>query len=308
MGMPQSAICAETGPSGLFLTLTLTGGIPAEGGAAPVRQVAAALPALTAELAERLGEPTLVSALGIGARAWTPIVATRPPSLLAPFEPVADGPRQAPATPADLFLHIHSARPDANFALARHVMRQLGGSVRVVEEITGFRHLGGRDLTGFVDGTENPKGDERAEVALVGDEDPDVAGGSYVSIQRYVHNLTGWDALPVSEQEAAVGRTKDEDEELPDTEKPPSAHIARVVIEEDGKELEVVRHSMPYGTTSECGLFFIAYGRSPQPFRRMLERMVRSDAAGHHDRLLDFTRPVTGASFFTPSLDLLRGL
>lgn len=303
MTEPQTAICAETGEFGLFLTLTI-----ADGGIDALRQAIAAIPGMTASLGKDLSEPRLASAVGIGAAAWAPLFGNRMPKELVPFAALADGPRRAPATPADLFVHIHSPRHDANFLLARQVMGRLGGLVRVVEEIHGFKYLGGRDLTGFVDGTENPKGDERAEVALVGDEDPHFAGGSYVSLQRYVHDLSHWEARPVAEQEGTIGRTKDGDEELDDEVKPPTAHIARVVIEEDGEELEVVRHSMPYGTTAESGLYFIAYCRSPAPFRKMLERMVKRDGEGHYDHLLEFTRPVTGVSFFTPSLDLLRDL
>lgn len=306
MAQPQTAICAENETFGIFITLTAADTAPAT--LAAIRRAARRLPALTAETAERVGEPALTSALGIGAAFWPSLCGDRRPAHLAPFEPVADGARQAPATPADLFLHIHSTRHDANFVLARAAMQLFGEAVRLVEEIHGFKHLGGRDLTGFVDGTENPQGEDRPAVALVGDEDPEFAGGSYVDIQRYVHALRRWEALEQAEQEAAVGRTKADDIELDDEVKPPSAHIARVVIEEDGGELEILRHSLPYGTTAEHGLYFVAYCRNPAPFRRMLERMVRRDGDGHYDRLLDFTRPVTGASFFTPSVEFLQGL
>lgn len=301
MAAAQSAICADTGNFGLFITLGL---VP--GGVAAVRRAAAALPALTRAVAEKLAEPALVSALGVGAAAWEAVIGGAKPDGLVPFAPLADGARAAPATPADLFLHIHSPRHDANLVLAREFMRALAGGASVIEEVMGFKHLGGRDLTGFVDGTENPKGDERAEVALVAEGA--FAGGSFVSLQRYVHNLPKWEVLPVPEQEQAVGRTKDDDEELDDEIKPPSAHIARVVIEEDGEEMEVLRHSLPYGGTGENGLYFVAYCSDPAPFRRMLERMVLRDEGGHYDRLLDFTRPVTGAAFFTPSVEVLEGL
>lgn len=305
MAQPQSAICAEGENFGIFLTLMA--GSDAQAVAA-IRRAAARLPRLTAEVAERVGEPSLASAIGFGAEVWARLCGKAKPAELAPFQPVADGPRLAPATPADLLIHIHSVRQDANFVLARAVMGELGASVRVVEEIHGFKHLGGRDLTGFVDGTENPKGAERPVAALVGAEDPAFAGGSYVSVQRWVHDLRRWERLPVPDQEAAVGRTKEDDEELDDDAKPPSAHIARVVIEEDGDELQVVRHSLPYGTTAEHGLYFIAYGRSPGPFRRMLERMVIADADGSYDQLMDFSCPATGASFFAPSIGALEAL
>ncbi|MGE5475053.1 MAG: Dyp-type peroxidase [Bacteroidales bacterium] len=302
MATAQTAICAESGNFGLFITLTLT-----PDGAVGARRAAAGLPRLTRAVAERVGEPALVSALGIGAAAWEAVMGCARPDGLVPFQPLADGDRVAPATPADLFLHIHSPRHDANLVLAREFLRALAGSAAVVEEVAGYKHLGGRDLTGFVDGTENPQGDERAEVALVADGP--FAGGSFVSLQRYVHNLPRWESLPVAEQEKCVGRTKADDEEMDDATKPPTAHIARVVIEDDGEELEVLRHSLPYGGASgEKGLYFVAYCADPAPFRRMLEAMVLSDGAGHHDRLLDFTRAVTGASFFTPAVEALEGL
>lgn len=305
MVRPQAAICAEGGAFGIFLTLTLA----SDGDAVPVvRRTAAALPGLTSQAADRLNEAGLVSAIGFGAAVWPRLFGNRQPAALAPFEALADGARLAPATAADLFIHIHSSRHDANFALAREVMERLRGATRLVEEIHGFRTSEGRDLIGFVDGTENPKGCERAEVAVVGLEDPDFAGGSYVHLQRYVHDLWRWERLSVGEQEATVGRTKVDDLELDDAVKPASAHIARVVIEEAGEELQIVRHSLPYGTTTEQGLYFVAYGRSPAPFRKMLARMVRRDADGHYDHLLDFTRPVTGAAFFVPSLTFLESI
>ena len=304
MAEPQSAICPETGNFAVYLTLTLCAGADS---AAIVRRVAGGLERLTAEIAAETGEPSLVSAIGFGAAIWVRLFGQRGPRELAPFEPLSDGPRAAPATPADLFLHIHSARHDVNFLLARRVTCELEGAVHVVEEIHGFKHLGGRDLTGFVDGTENPKGDERALCALIGDEEADFAAGSHVNIQRYVHDLKNWNRQSLEAQEAAIGRTKTDDVELDDDEKPASAHIARVVIEENGEELRIVRHSAPYGTCAEHGLYFVAYGSSPLPFRRMLERMVIRDADGQYDRLLDFSKAVTGAAFFVPSRDFLHG-
>ncbi len=303
MPQPQAAICSDTGDFGVFLTLTLSlaGSDPQE-----ARKALAAIPDLTAEMAKAFSEPRLVSSVAIGHAAWPRLMGHKRPTGLVAFQPLSDGARSAPATPADLFIHIHSPRHDANFALARRIMDRLSDHVQVVEEIHGFKHQGGRDLTGFVDGTENPKGSDRALVALVGEEDTDFAGGSYVSLQRYVHRMGEWEALPVAVQEGVIGRTKDTDEELDDTVKPPTAHIARVVIEEDGEELEVLRHSLPYGSTTEAGLYFVAYGRSPDPFRKMLASMVMADSNGNYDHLLDFSRPVTGAAFFAPSLDLLR--
>lgn len=302
MPRPQSAILPETGRAGLFLTLNVK-----PDGVAAVRGLAASLAERTDAVAKLADEPTLVSALGIGARAWGAVVGTPPPKHLAEFKLLRDGARCAPSTPTDLFLHIHSERHDANFALARNVMAGLAGAVTRVEEIHGFKNHDGRDLTGFVDGTENPKDDERAAVALVDDE-PGYEGGSYVNVQRYVLDLAAWERLGVHEQEKVIGRTKAEDQELPPEEKPKTAHIARVVIEENGEELEILRQSMPYGTTAEAGLFFVAYGKTPENFNKMLRRMMVAEAHGEHDHLMDFSRAVTGAAYFMPSLEFLAEL
>lgn len=303
MAEPQAAVCADGELFAVFTTFTLKDGDTA---AATVRQVAAALQALTKTVSVRQRAPDLVSAIGFGAEVWPRLYGADLPPGLVPFEALADGPRRAPATPADIFLHIHSTRHDANFALMRAIMGELASAVTVVEEIYGFRNYQNRDLTGFVDGTENPAGDERPEAGLVPDDDAVFAGGSFVSVQRYVHGLPAWERLSVSEQEAAIGRTKVDDIELDDEVKAPYAHIARVVIEEDGEELAVIRHSLTYGTTRQHGLYFVAYGATPGPFRKMLERMVIADADGQYDRLLDYTKPVTGAAFFAPSVTFLR--
>ncbi len=177
---------------------------------------------------------------------------------------------------------------------------------QLAEISSRFRYLDTRDLTGFIDGTENPKGKARAEVALIGSEDAPFAGGSYVFTQRYIHDLTKWAALPLDEQEKVVGRRKRDSKELSDRAKPATAHIARTVIEENGEELKIVRHSFPYGTVSEAGLFFIAYTRTLDIPEKMLARMMGTADDGLSDHLMDFSRAVSGANFFAPSLTVLR--
>ncbi len=203
-------------------------------------------------------------------------------------------------------MHIRSDRRDLNFDLARRFRRMLGTAVSVVEEVQGFRYLDSRDLTGFVDGTENPAGEDRAAVAIVGDGDPPFAGGSYVAIQRYVHDLAAWERLAVAEQEKIIARTKADDIEFKSEDKPATAHIKRVSIKEDGKSLEILRHSMPYGDTGACGLYFIAYCNTPDHFDKMLARMLVAGADGHYDHLMQYSAAVTGASFFAPSRDMLE--
>ena len=294
MPLPQSGILPEASPHAVFLTADLSRDPDAAGRA---RAACALIPTLSDELAATDPAAGLVSVLGVGPGAWAELVGAERPAQLQTFRARAEGLRKAPATPTDLLLHIRSARRDLNYELAQRCVA-----------VAAFRYLDARDLTGFVDGTENPEGEERAAVALVGDEDPSFIGGSYVLLQRYVHDLSRWATLPKADQEGVIGRTKDTDEELDDGLKPPTAHISRVVIEQDGEELEILRHSLPYGDSREAGLVFVAYSRQRSIFDLMLDRMFHADADGHYDHLMDYTRAVSGAYYFAPSQELLAGL
>jgi putative iron-dependent peroxidase len=301
----QSGILPEPGASALFLVLRAR---DRAASARAIAKVAASVPALTDKVAALDRKAKLVSTVSIGAEMWDAVSPAARPQKLHPFRAISAGGRSAPSTGGDVLLHAIAARPDVTVELARRFHASLGDAVEVVEEVHGFRYLDSRDLTGFIDGTENPKGKARAEVALIGREDPAFAAGSYVYTQRYVHDLARWATVPEKEQEGIVGRRKRDSKELSARAKPPTAHIARTVIEENGEELEVVRHSFPYGTVSEAGLFFICYTRDADIPDRMLGRMMGTDADGIHDRLMEFSRAVSGANFFAPSLEMLRKL
>lgn len=252
-------------------------------------------------------EAGLVSVLGFGPALWLNL-RNRAPKDLHPLAPIR-GKQPMPATGGDLFLHVHGARADLCFALIHAFLGPIAGEVELLEDVTGFRYLDSRDLTGFIDGTENPVNPtERARAALIGREDHVFAGGSYVFTQRYVHNMDKWRRMKVDAQEHVIGRTKLESIELDDEVKPENAHIARVVIEEDGEELQIVRHGLPYGSGAEAGLFFLAYSRSTQIIDRMLTRMFGTAGDGLTDRLLHFTTPVSGAYFFAPAQEMLDGV
>lgn len=210
----------------------------------------------------------------------------------------------AVATQADVFVWLHGAGPDVLFDAARAARRALAPAAEVVRETTGWEYRDSRDLTGFADGTENPPADEARGLAVVGQGSG--AGGSFVLTQRYVHDLDAFATLPVTEQEATIGRTKPDSVELEG--KPPTAHISRVVIEEDGEELEIYRRSVPYGTTSEAGLFFLAFSSSLDTFDKMLAKMYGTAGDGLHDRLMDFSRPVSGAYWFAPPVEDLDAI
>jgi putative iron-dependent peroxidase len=198
---------------------------------------------------------------------------------------------------------------DLCFELASQVMNRLDGCVTVVDETHGFKYFDMRDLLGFVDGTENPVGRAAAAAVTVGGEDPLFAGSSYVLVQKYVHDLAAWNALPVEEQERVIGRTKLSNVELPDEVKPSNSHVAlNTITAPDGEERKVLRNNMPFGTvgTHEFGTYYIAYASTPAVTEEMLEHMFIGDPPGNYDRILDFSTPVTGTLFFVPTADFLE--
>jgi putative iron-dependent peroxidase len=198
---------------------------------------------------------------------------------------------------------------DICFELATQIMERIGNAVSPADEVQCFRYFEDRDLIGFVDGTENPRGTVALEAALVGEEDAPFAGGSYVLVQKYLHDMKGWNALSTEAQEGIIGRKKLSDIELDDAVKPSSAHNALTVIVEDGKEVKILRDNMPFGQPSrgEFGTYFIGYSRSPRITELMLENMFVGRPPGNYDRLLDFSRAVTGGLFFAPSATFLEG-
>ena len=229
------------------------------------------------------------------------------PAELHPFREFHAGNRHAPATPGDMLFHIRAQRMDICFELATQIMDRIGDAVSVADEVQGFRYFEDRDLIGFVDGTENPRGTLALESALVGEEDAPFAGGSYVLVQKYLHDMKAWNALSTEAQEGIIGRRKLSDIELEDGVKPTSAHSALTVIEENGKEVKILRDNMPFGQPGrgEFGTYFIGYCRTPRITEQMLENMVVGRPPGNYDRLLDFSRAVTGGLFFAPSANFL---
>ncbi len=304
MPTPQPGVLPAGGAHAYFLTCMVaddaerTALSQAIGGLLPIARA-------QATKAKRAG---LLCTIGIGSELWGRLSPARRPAGLRPFRAVKANGRIAPATGGDLFVQITSGRHDLNLDLAMRLVRCLQPLAAVAEEIHGFRYLDSRDLIGFIDGTENPKGKARAAAALIGEEDRLFAGGSYVAVQRYVHDLERWRRLDDREQEQIIGRTKRGSVELPKNKKPQTAHISRVVIERDGAELQILRQSYPWGTVREAGLYFAAYTKSLDVFDSMLARMMGATADGLHDRLMEFSRAVTGATFFVPSTETISSL
>jgi putative iron-dependent peroxidase len=283
----------------------------------PDRESCAAVRSLCADLSGifravdfRRIEGGLSCVASFGSVAWDRLFGKPRPRELHPFRELGSGERHAVATPGDVLFHIRARQMDLCFEVAAQIMERIGGSVASVDETHGFRYFDDRDLLGFVDGTENPRGDAALEAALVGAEDSAFAGGSYVIIQKYLHDLSKWNALTTEQQERIIGRRKLSDIELSDAAKPSSAHNALTTIVQDGEEVKILRDNMPFGQPGhgEFGTYFIGYSRSPRTTEQMLENMFIGRPPGNYDRILDFSRAVTGSLFFAPSATFLDKL
>jgi porphyrinogen peroxidase len=301
---PQPVLSPLTAAA-VFLVLTID-----PGGEDAVRELLGDVAALQRSVGFRIPGGALQVVAAIGSDAWDRLFSGPRPSELHPFVELSGTRHRAPATAGDLLFHIRSNRMDMSFEYATQVMNRLGGAVKVVDEVQGFRYFDERDLMGFVDGTESPQGAAAVPAAIVdADADPDFAGGSYVIVQKYLHDMASWNTLSVEEQERVIGRTKLDDIELPDDVKPANSHVAlNTVTGPDGDELAIVRANMPFGNPGqgEFGTYYIAYAATPSITELMLVNMFIGRPPGNTDRILDFSTAVTGNLFFAPAADFLE--
>ena len=297
-------VAASLTPAAIFLVVTVNGGPDHE---ATVRALCGDLAGLLRAIGFRDLDGRLSCIMGFGSDAWDRLFGAPRPKELHPFKEIR-GVHHAVATPGDILFHIRSTRMDLCFELAAQIMSRLDGAVATADEVHGFQYFDDRDLLGFVDGTENPVDQAAADATLISEEDAAFAGGSYVIVQKYLHDLAAWNAVPVEQQEKIVGRTKLGDIELDDATKPSYAHNALTIIEEGGVEVKIVRANMPFGEVGkgEFGTYFIGYCRTPQRIELMLENMFVGKPPGNYDRLLDVSRAVTGTLFFVPTATFLE--
>jgi porphyrinogen peroxidase len=290
----------------IFLVVTINpGGEPA------VRDLLADVAALERSVGFRTPSAGLACVTGIGSAAWDRLFSGSRPVELHPFRELSGAKHRAVSTPGDLLFHVRASQQDLCFEYITQVMARLGEVVTACDEVHGFRYFDERDLIGFVDGTENPTGPKAETAAIIGDSDPEFAGGSYVIVQKYLHDMMAWNALPIEEQEKVIGRTKLSDIELPDEIKPINSHVAlNTITEPDGTERQILRANMPFGApgSGEFGTYYIGYAATPSVTELMLENMFIGRPPGNYDRILDFSTAVTGNLFFAPSADFLDDL
>ncbi|MET8178652.1 Dyp-type peroxidase [Streptomyces sp. NPDC005336] len=301
--IPQPVLSPLTSAA-IFLVVTVD-----PGGEPVARDLLPDVPALQRAVGFRAPNGRLSCVVGIGSHVWDRLFAGPRPAELHPLRELAGARHRAVSTPGDLLFHVRATRLDLCFGLATEIMDRLRGAVTVCDEVHGFKYFDVRDLLGFVDGTENPEGPAASAAVLIGDEDAEFTCGSYVIVQKYLHDLRAWNALPVEAQEKVIGRTKLSDIELDDAVKPDDSHVALTTITDpDGTERQILRDNMPFGRAGhgEFGTYFIGYARTPSVTERMLENMFLGSPPATHDRILDFSTAVTGTLFFVPSLDFLE--
>jgi putative iron-dependent peroxidase len=303
--VPQP-ILTPLSAAAIFLVVTVNpGGEPA------ARDLLADTAALQRSVGFRIPGAGLSVVAGVGSQVWDRLFGGPRPAGLHPFRELSGSRHRAVSTPGDLLFHIRASQMDLCFEYAAQVMARLADAVGVCDEVHGFRYFDERDLIGFVDGTENPVGPPAEAAVLIGDDDPDFAGGSYVIVQKYLHDMPAWNTLPVEEQEKVIGRSKLSDIEMPDDIKPVDSHVAlNTIYDPDGTQRQILRANMPFGTagTGEFGTYFIGYSATPGVTELMLENMFIGRPPGTTDRILDFSTAVTGNLFFVPSADFLDDL
>jgi putative iron-dependent peroxidase len=301
--VPQPVLAPLT-PAAIFLVAVID-----DGGEQAVHDTLGDISGLVRAIGFRDPTKHLSVVTSIGSDAWDRLFSGPRPAELHRFEALTGPRHHAPSTHGDLLFHIRAETLDVCFELASRIAEAMLGAITIVDEVHGFKFFDNRDLMGFVDGTENPDGPIALSATQIGDEDPDFAGGCYVHVQRYLHDMGAWRSLSVEEQERVIGRTKLEDIELDDDVKPANSHLAlNVITDDDGTELKILRHNMPFGEIgkAEFGTYYIGYSRTPAVTERMLRNMFLGDPPGNTDRILDFSTAVTGTLFFTPTLDFLN--
>jgi porphyrinogen peroxidase len=305
LGAVAQAVAGQLTRAAIFLVVTLR---PGAGPSETICSFCGDLAAILRAVGFRDIEAGLSCVVGFGSEAWNELFGSPRPKELHVFREIRAGTRHAVSTPGDLLFHIRAKRMDLCFEMATQIMARIGSAVTPVDEVQGFRYFDDRDLIGFVDGTENPRGEAAVDAVLIGQEDAAFAGGSYVVVQKYLHDLDGWNTLSTETQEGIIGRKKLSDIELDDSVKPSFAHNALTTIVENGQEIKILRDNMPFGRPSqgEFGTYFIGYSRSPRTIEQMLENMFVGQPPGNYDRLLDFSRAVTGSLFFAPSEGFLE--
>ncbi|GGF61576.1 Dyp-type peroxidase [Alteromonas lipolytica] len=298
MSQPQKGICAEPNLHAQYLLLNVIDDDP-QAVRAKLGRVLEVIDYYDNEHYEAM----VSGVIAVGSHYWSEVYPGAIPVELTPFPDMQSEDRVAPSTPCDLFIQIRADRIDICYAMGLEIMELLRIHVELVEQIQGFRYLDGRDLNGFLYAQDNPRGLQRAKVAVINDEENEFNGGSYVHVQRFRHDLRRWQSLSERQQEQIMGTTREHN--LPSVECNPSSHSVRASISDQGNA-ELLKQGMPYGDMNTQGLFSVICAASSKPFKRMLDSQIYGSGDGEYDRWLDYTAAETGGAFFAPSIAFIK--
>jgi putative iron-dependent peroxidase len=264
------------------------------------------LNALRKIVSTNLKEVNLVTAFG--KQAWNILQPNWQPDELIDFKALKGVKNyKIPSTQLDLFFWIHSQDHNSNFDIVLEIQDKMSDIAVLELDLAGFTYHDSRDLTGFIDGSANPKEDDR-QLAGVIPENQIGAGGSYVLTQKWVHNLKAFNHLSTQQQEKVVGRTKEDSIELEGDEMPLDSHVSRTDVKVDGKAMKIYRRSAPYGSVTEHGLYFLSFACEIARFKIQLERMFGITEDGLYDKIIEYSKPLTSSYWFAPSIEDLEDL
>jgi putative iron-dependent peroxidase len=268
-------------------------------------------PLALAQLLANLGEPGMTTGgvnlvIGFRPSLWARIAPLNAPAGVQDFTEDLQGTDGyfMPATQRDLWVWVAGHTYSTVYDVTREAVRALAPIARLVTEVAGWTYKESRDLTGFIDGTENPSLAEAPEVALIPDGSPG-AGGSVLLVQQWIHDTAAFEALSVAEQEKVIGRSKQASVEMDEDVRGPASHVSRTVVVENGEEQHIFRRNSPFGTATAHGTMFIGFSCEQHRLARMLARMAGAED-GVRDALTYYTHPVTGAYYLVPSVEALR--
>ncbi len=303
MARSQGGIYAEPNLHGITLLLNVM-----TDDTAVIRRKLARLPSILSGLDERFSEANLNGYVAIGADYWDVLYSHRRPLQLSSFPDLRDGDRQAQRQPVDLLVSVRADRFDVCFQAARTMQEWLGHDVELLEQMTNFRFMDGRDLLGFIDAPDNPRGMQRRQVALVKtDDDPYFAGGSYLYVQKFRHDLRRWEHLSTEIQEHVMGRKKLTGERISEALLSMVTHTQKArLVRDDEQPLQLLRQNMPWGDLREQGLLAMYLSAAPADIIYWLKQRYIADAQGDYDPLLDYTDAVSNAVYFVPTVDFLE--
>jgi len=301
MTQAQSGIYAEPNLHGVTLMLNvMTDDVE------HIRRKLGRIPQLLDDLDQRFSESMLNGFIAIGSDYWDILYPDKRPLQLSGFPDVSDGDRQAPRESADLLLCVRSDRFDVNYQAIRTLMEWLGHDVELIDQLNTFRYMDGRDLMGFIDAPDNPRGMRRREIALVHD-DPAFIDGSYIFTQKFRYDLRRWEQLSSDIQEHVVGRKKVTGERIPESVLSMVTHAQKArLLDAKEQPLELLRQNMPWGNLRDQGLLAIYLSGKPQHVVQWLRKRYIADEQGDYDPLLDYIEAVSNAAYFAPSIEFLR--